>query len=121
MKKVILSFVLLLLALFSQAGVHSMWSQLNLQVRFDDPTEHDVPIGRSPVSIPSLSLVGYNLLFNTPCDGSTLRIVNEDGDIEYSTVIPANTTNLMLPSFLSGEYELQIIQGLFCFYCIVEL
>lgn len=121
MKKVIFSFVLLFLASFSQARVLSMWSQLYLQVRFDDPTVQEVPIGRSPIVIPSLSLEGYNLLFNTPCDGCTLRIVNEDGDLEYSIVIPANTATLTLPSYLSGEYELQIIRGQFCFYGYIEL
>lgn len=116
MKKVILSLVLLLFASFSQARALSLWSHLSLQVRFDDPTIQEVPIGRSPVSIPSLSLEGYDLLFNTPCDGCTLRIVNEDGDIEYSIVIPAHTSSLTLPHSLSGEYELQIIQGQYCFY-----
>lgn len=121
MKKVILSFVLLLLASFSQASIQSMWSQLFLQVRIIDPTTHSNPIGRSPVSIPSLSLEGYNLLFNTPCDGCTLRVVNEDGDIEYSFLIPTNTTYLTLPSYLSGKYEIQIIHEQYCFWGEIEL
>lgn len=70
---------------------------------------------------PSLSLEDHTLFFNTSCDGYVLRLVNEDGDVEYDTVIPEGTENLPLPFFLEGEYELQIIRGQYCFYGIVEL
>ncbi len=120
MKKVILSLVLLLLASFSQAEVLSIWSQLSLQVRITDPTEPYQPIGRSPIAIPTIYLDGYNLQFETQCDACTLQLVSEDGGVEYSIVIPTNTTSLTLPSYLSGEYELQIIRGQFCFYGYVE-
>lgn len=120
MKKVILSLVLLLLASFGQAGVHSVWNQLYLQVKIVDPTPHSDPIKRSPVVIPSLYLEGYTLQFETPCDCCTLKLVNEDGDVEYSIVIPEGTTSITLPLYLSGEYELQIIRGQFCFYGYVE-
>lgn len=121
MKKVILCLVLSFIALFSNAEVTSLWNQLDLQVRFTDPTVQDVPIQRSPIEIPSLCIEGYNLLFETPCDGCILQLVNEEGGVEYSIVIPANTTCLTLPSYLSGEYELQIIRGQFCFYGNIEL
>ncbi len=120
MKKVILSLVLLFLASFSQASIQSVWSQLYLQVRYDDPTKYDEPIRRGPVAIPSIYIDGYTLQFETPCDGCTLQLVNEDGDVEYTIVIPEDTTSITLPSYLSGEYELQIIRGQFCFYGYVE-
>lgn len=120
MKKLLLCIVLLLLTSFSQARIQSMWSQIVLHVRFEDPTVQ-VPIRRSPVSIPLLYIDGYNLQFETPCDNSILRLVNEEGEVQYSTSIPANTTTLTLPSYLSGVYELQIIQGLYCLYGDVKL
>lgn len=120
MKKVIFSLVLLLLASFSQASVQSISSQLYLQVSITDPTEPHTPIGRSPIEIPTIYIDGYDLLFETPCDGCTLQLLNGDGDVEYSIEIPTNTTSLALPSYLSGEYELQIIRGQFCFYGYVE-
>ena len=49
MKKVILCLVLSFIALFSNAEVTSLWNQLDLQVRFTDPTVQDVPIQRSPI------------------------------------------------------------------------
>lgn len=97
-----------------------MGSQIVLHVRFEDPTVQ-VPIRRSPVSIPLLYIEGYHLHFETPCDNGILRLVNEEGEVEYSTSIPANITTLTLPSYLSGVYELQIICGQYCFYGHVEL
>jgi hypothetical protein len=40
---------------------------------------------------------------------------------EYETIIPENTSTITLPLNLSGEYELQIIRGNYCFYGPVEL
>ena len=120
MKKVIFSLVMLLLASFSQASVQSISNQLYLQVRIIDPTEPLIPIRRAPIATPTIYLDGYNLQFETPCDGCTLQLINEDGDVEYSIEIPTNTTSLALPSYLSGEYELQIIRGQLCFYGYVE-
>lgn len=121
MKKLVFGFVLLLLASISNANVLPIWSQLYLQVRIIDPTQPLKPIGRSPIAIPTIYLDRHNLQFETQCDDCTLQFVNEDGDIEYSITIPTNTTSLTLPSYLSGEYELQIIRGQFCFYGYVEL
>ena len=120
MKKLSLCIVLLLLASFGQAEIQSMWSQIFLQTRIEDPTIQ-VPIRRGPVSIPLLYKDGHNLQFETPCDDCILQLVNEEGDLAYSVSIPANTTILTLPSYLSGVYELQIIRGQYCFYGYVEL
>ena len=45
----------------------------------------------------------------------------KNDNVVYSAVIPTNTTSLVLPSCLSGEYEIQIIQGNICFYGYIEL
>lgn len=76
---------------------------------------------RTPVLSPSVSIEEYTLYFDTPCDGCELRIVDEDGDIVYSTTIPSSCSSLDLPSTLSGDFELQIIQGNFCFYAGIQL
>ena len=44
-----------------------------------------------------------------------------NNNVVYSTVIPINTANLVIPSTLSGEYEIQIIQGNICFYGFIYL
>ena len=64
-----------------------------------------------------MSIEDYTLYFNTPCDGYVLRLVDEF----YSTVIPVGATSLVLPSYLSGTYELQIITGYYCFFGDITL
>lgn len=39
----------------------------------------------------------------------TLQLLDEDETVVYSTYIPAGTTQVILPSTHSGEYELRLI------------
>lgn len=121
MKRIIFALVLILSASLTDAKVQNVCEEVFLQVSFTDPTENQKPIKRSPVFIPSISLEDHTLFFATPCDGCTLRLINEDGDMEYVTVIPTDTITLDLPSYLSGEYQLQIIQGNYCFWGYINL
>lgn len=93
---------------------------LPLDVSIIDPTVYN-PLPRTPILVPTVSIDGYTLYFDTPCDGCTLRVVSGDEVVEYTTVIPAGATSLTLPSTLSGNYELQIIRGNFCFYGDISL
>lgn len=99
----------------------SISDELVLQVRIYNPTNPTRPIKRSPVSIPSLSLDNHILSFNTSCDGCTLQLVNEEGETDYSIIIPENTSTITLPLNLSGEYELQLVRGQYCFYTYIEM
>ena len=121
MRKVIVFFSLLLMATMSIASVQKSDEEIPLQVGILDPTIPHEPIGRGPVVVPSISLEGYTLFFYTPCDGCILRLLDANDNVVYSTVIPTNTTSLVLPSTLSGEYEIQIIQGNICFYGYIDL
>ncbi len=121
MKRSILAFVLFISASITNAEVQNVCDGVYLQIALVDPTEDQQPIKRSPVAIPSVSLEGHNLIFATSCDGCILRLLNEDDDVEYMVVIPDETTSLTLPSYLSGEYELQIVRGCYCFYGYINL
>ena len=88
---------------------------------YNDPDNpHENP-NKNPVEIPEVSIEDYTLYFNTPCDGYVLRLVDEFDSVVYSTVIPVGATSLVLPSYLSGTYELQIIAGIYCFYGDITL
>lgn len=121
MKKISLSIVLLMAVLFCSANVMRVCDFIEFQYELVDPTNEIPPYHRGPANVPEVSIDGYTLLFGTPCDGSVLRLLDEDGYVVYSTVIPAGTTTLPLPTTLSGDYELQIIQGGWCFYGWIEL
>lgn len=94
---------------------------ISLNVRGIDPTQ---PVGnphKSPVYIPQIGIEEHTIYFIDPCDGCTLRVVNEDGEVEYATVIPVDCDSLELPSTLEGEYEIQILRGNYYFYGMIEL
>ena len=85
---------------------------------YDDPVIYSNP-HKSPIQVPEVDLSGYTLTFFDSCVGCTLRIVNAEDEVEYTTVITSDT--LVLPSTLVGQYELQIIRDNLCFYGDIEL
>ena len=92
-----------------------------LQIGYIDPNEGDDGENKSPILVPKIGLEDYTIIFDTPCDGYILRLVDDNDNVVYSTVIPTGTTSLVLPSYLSGNYEIQIIQGNLCFYGFIIL
>ena len=48
-----------------------------------------------------------------------LRLVNEDDEVVFTTIISSST--LILPSYLSGSYQLQIISNNYIFYGEITL
>ena len=86
-----------------------------------NPTKPGDHNPKSPVCVPIVYQDGNVLTFETPCDGCVLQLVDEDDDVVYSIVIPAGTTSLILPSTLSGTFELQIIDGNTLYYANINL
>lgn len=94
---------------------------LNVSVQWENPTNYPQPLPKSPIQVPSVSLENHTLYFDTPCDGCTLNIVDENDVVVYTLVIPTGTTSLVLPSTLSGDYTIQIIRGYYLFYGTINL
>lgn len=42
-------------------------------------------------------------------EGFTLQLLDEDENVVYSTYIPAGTTQVILPSTLSGDFEIRLV------------
>ena len=118
MKKI--SVLLIAIMLLAPASSYAI-EFIDFNVEIFDHSSVGPGTNRTPIPIPEVSIDGYTLLFSTPCDGCLLRIVNEDGGVEYSTIIPMGATTLVLPSYLSGDYELQIISGSYIFYGDITL
>jgi len=106
---------------FTSVEVYADPEGIVLQVGYEDPDDGDEGLNRSPILVPEISLDGYSVIFDTPCDGCTLRLVDANDNVVYSTVIPTGTTSLVLPSSLSGEYKIEIIQDNLCFYGFISL
>lgn len=106
---------------FANVSVNATPVIVQLQAGFEDPSTEQGEPQRGPVLVPEVSIDGYTLFFGTPCDGCVLRLLDEDGFVVYSIVIPTGATTLPLPTTLEGDYELQIIQCGWCFYGWIEL
>ena len=90
------------------------------------PGDDNVPIGgnphpKSPIQIPEVYLDGHILSFDADIEGCTVRLLDEDEYIVFTDFIEENQTSLVLPSTLTGTYELQIVSGNIIFYCEIEL
>ncbi len=109
-KTFIFVLIMTLLPLASVSG-YADPIRVPLQIMIVDPNAPQNNPNRNPIFVPEVSLDGYTLYFNTPCDSCTLRIIDEGGIVAYSTVIPVGCDELVLPSYLSGEYEIQIDFG----------
>ena len=106
---------------FTSVNVYADPEGVVLQVGYDDPDWGNEGLQKTPILIPEVSLDDHTLIFDTPCDGCTLRLVDANDNVVYSTVIPTGTTSLVLPSSLSGEYKILIIQDNLYFYGYINL
>ena len=114
---------LLLLAMallpFTNVCVDVFSSEVSLEVRIEDPNNDKPPYPKTPILVPEVSIEDYTLTFDASCLGCELRLLDENGVMVYSSTITSST--LVLPSYLSGDYELQIISGIYCFYGYINL
>ena len=106
---------------YSQSQNLFSFENVYLHVRKVDSADSAKSVKRSSVKTPSLSLENHTLYFNTSCDGCTLQLLDESGNVKYTKVIPDNTSNITLPSDMAGGCELQIICGQYCFYGLIDL
>lgn len=119
------SFLLLALTMamlsLSSVRVSAASTPIPLTGEYIDPHKGQLGGHRSQTIVPELEIDDYTLFFMTPCDSCVLRLLDEDGAVVYTTIVPNNASSLVLPSCLSGEYEIQIIQGNIYFWGYVEL
>lgn len=116
-KKIFLTFCLFIVSSIMMAESVI----INFHFSYDDEILLNPSFPKSPILPPSVSLDDHTLYFDTPCDGCTLNIVDENDVVVYTTVIPTGTTSLVLPSTLSGEYIIEIIRGNYRFWGIISI
>ena len=123
MKKTKLLFMTLIMVMLPLSNVRLSAEPEDVPLEYEDPSDpHDNP-QRELVKVPEISIEDYTLYFNTPCDGYVLRLVDEFDNVAYSTVIPVGATSLILPPYLFGIYELQLIPSNcnYYFYGTIDL
>ena len=109
MKHKLFLFFSLMMGMLSLSSIQANAARVNveLQVEYEDPTTNQGESHKGPVLVPEVSIEDYTLTFSTPCYGYTLELLDEDGDVVYTTIITSTTVNL--PTTLSGEYQLRLI------------
>lgn len=122
MKKVLLSLCLVILGgAFFPSGVVIAAQPIPLQVGYEDPTGSAGEMPRSPIQPPFVSIEDNVLYMGEVPYDVTLQLIDEDMDIVYTVFVPAYTPSVILPSNLSGEYELRLIWGYWIFYGFIDL
>ena len=74
---------------------------------------------RSLILPPCLELGGNTLYIIDYIPSCTLQLVDEAGNILYETIIPEGTEEWQLPTDQLAGYELRLIIGDVCYYCIL--
>lgn len=54
-------------------------------------------------------------------DDYILELLDEDGDVVYSTFLPSGTTQVILPSTLSGSFEIRLVGDTYYYRGYIEL
>ena len=84
------------------------------------------PIGsekpsRNPIDIPTVCINDYTLVFEANHPEYVLYIKDEYETMVYSTVVTSTITEVVLPSTLSGNYEIDLVMDGWYFWGYIEL
>lgn len=102
MKKLLLAMFLLI-----GGGDFAFGQQIPMQIIKNQPIGQNSPLAPPR---PWYITQDENILTLPAFDESfTLQLLDEDETVVYSTYIPAGTTQVVLPSTLSGDFEIRLI------------
>lgn len=76
---------------------------------------------RSPIEPPTVYLDGHTLYIYGDGRDFDLQVATDDETVVYSTYVSSSTTEVQLPTTLSGDYVLQLFNGDFVFIGEIEL
>ena len=80
---------------------------LTVSIIDEQPISHGHP--RTPMLAPKVYIDDYTLLFEVNHPEYVLNIKDENDNVVYSTVVSSTQTQVVLPSTLSGTYEIQLV------------
>ena len=85
----------------------------------DAPTINPHP--KSPIVAPTVTIEDYVLNFPVEHPEYILYIKDEEDTVVYSTVVSESETTVVLPSTLSGSYEIVLVMGNWMFTGWIDL
>ena len=124
MKKsiVLLVFILGCSLLTSQeVSAQSILYRIPLSCHWGDNSGVAGTMPRGPIDPPTVYLEDYTLTFEVDHPEYVLYIKDEDEVVVYSTVVTSAETEVTLPSYLSGTYEIELVMGNWLFTGWIDL
>jgi hypothetical protein len=70
---------------------------------------------KTPMLAPTVYIDDYMLLFAVDHPEYVLYIKDDDDNVVYSTVVYSTQTQVVLPSTLSGNYQIELVMGYWLF------
>ncbi len=67
--------------------------------------------GKTSMCPPLVYIEDYTLLFEVGHPEYVLNIKDEDGNVVYTTTLYSTQTQVILPSTLSGDYQIELVMG----------
>ena len=95
--------------------------QVTLNVKDVDPTQGNGEESRAPMQPPHVFIDGHTLFMQYVAFDVTLEILDGSGSVAYTTFVAAYTPSVTLPSILSGDYQIRLIEGYWYFYGWIHL
>ena len=92
---------------------------LTVSIIDEQPGTNGFP--RTPITAPIVYIDDYTLLFEANHPEYVLNIKDENNVVVYSTVVSTTQTQVVLPSTLSGNYEIQLVMGYWLFMGWINL
>ena len=87
-----------------------------LTVSIDDDEQPGGPGNpKTPMLAPTVYIDDYMLLFAVDHPEYVLYIKDENDNVVYSTVVYSTQTQVVLPSTLSGNYQIELVMGYWLF------
>ena len=111
MKKLVFTILLSIMSAhsFAQNSQIILGDLIHCQVRYDHPIVGGNPFPKSPILVPTVSLDDHTLYIYDVDYDMTLVLVDEDDEVAYSVFVPANTSSVILPATLTGDFQLLLI------------
>ena len=121
MRKIaILLFAMLMSCTFAQAQVPVLKPISFVCKGFNNETVGNQPI-KSPATPPTVYQEDNTLTFVADHPEYVLYIKDEDEEVVYSAVVTSAETEVTLPSYLSGTYEIELVMGNWLFTGWIDL
>lgn len=84
-------------------------SETTLTLVWNDPSNTNTPIPKAPPRPLVITQDGHILTLPAQGNDHMLVLRDDTGTVVYTTFVPAGTTQIVLPSTLSGDFEIRLV------------